>query len=68
MSNEDTQRILEEVQALRAEVAQLRSFFPMRDPEGEYRDEFVDEMSAARDDAAVGEFTDSDSFLKQLSA
>lgn len=68
MSNEDSQIILEEVRALRAEVAELRSLVTSQDPEGIYREEFVQEMQEALSDKASGEFTDSKSFLKHLAS
>lgn len=68
MSHEETQLILDEVRALRAEIAELRILVSPSDGEREYREDFVAEMSEARADVAAGEFVDAESFLKQLAS
>lgn len=54
---------------LQREVELLRSFVigqTGRDPEGEYRPEFVKKILKAAQEPPAYEFTDADSFLKHI--
>jgi hypothetical protein len=57
------------VKELRKEVELLRSFVigqVGKDPEGEYKPEFVRKMLKAAQEPPVYEFKDADSFLKHI--
>jgi len=54
---------------LAQEVALLRSFMigmALKDPEGDYKPEFVEDVLKSMDEPAVGKFTTPEEFLKLL--
>jgi predicted nuclease with TOPRIM domain len=66
MNTEDTTQIKERLKALEQEVSRLRSRLNGGDPEGEYKEEFVEKALAAADEEPEFTFTDAESFQKQL--
>jgi hypothetical protein len=57
------------IRELEHEVKLLRSFaigHLGKDPEGEYRPEFVERALAAAQEEAVDEFSDTESFLREM--
>ena len=60
--NDSLKRIEQEVSALRSFVIGLAG----KDPEGNYRPEFVKKVLKASQEDIVGEFKDSQSFLNKL--
>lgn len=60
--NDNFQRLEREVSALRSFVIGLAG----KDPEGNYRPDFVEKILKVSQEDTVGEFKDSQSFLKQL--
>jgi len=72
MTTEDTTQtntqIKKRLKALENEVARLQKLVSGGDPEGEYKEEFVEKALAAADEEPGFTFTDAESFQKQLEA
>jgi hypothetical protein len=66
MNTKDTAQIKQRLKALENEVSKLRSRLNGGDPEGEYKEEFVEKALAAADEEPEFTFTDAESFQKQL--
>ena len=66
MSTKDTTQIKKRLKELEREVSKLRSRLNGGDPEGEYKEEFVEKALAAADEEPEFTFTDAESFQKQL--
>ena len=66
MSTKDTTQIKKRLEELEREVARLRKQVGDGDPEGEYKEEFVEKALAAADEEPEFTFTDAESFQKQL--
>jgi len=66
MNTKDTTQIKKRLKALEREVARLREHVESGDPEGEYKEEFVEKALAAADEEPEFTFTDAESFQKQL--
>ena len=66
MNAKDTAQIKKRLKALEQEVSKLRSRLNGGDPEGEYKEEFVEKALAAADEEPEFTFTNAESFQKQL--
>jgi polyhydroxyalkanoate synthesis regulator phasin len=66
MDTKDTKQIKKRLKALENEVARLQKLVDRGDPEGEYKEEFVQDILDRAEDEPAGEIKDSEHFRELL--